>query len=328
MLKEVAEVYTDAVLDQAADLYNLTRADLILINSNTDVVHSYIQRGIPCILKLIHSSQASRALVQGEVDWVEYLADNGVPVSRPVPSKKGSLVEVVELESSYFSVVAYQKALGVHVGYEEDVHNAALFSTCGRVVGRMHALAKTYVPTHPDCKRPDWRTLRLRERFPPELAHVSARRDQLVAHLDTLPIARDDYGIIHCDFHAYNFMVHLGGITVFDFAECCYSWFVYDLAIVLYHVLDLPYLGDDYEGFGGFFMQHFMPAYCQENHLDRAWESEMDAFLRLREISIYAYIYCNWDYAAYPGDARWMEAARHRIENGLPIVRLDYNFNA
>ena len=69
MLKEVAEVYSEAILDQAIAHYGLSREQLALVDSNTDVVYESQRDGSPIILKLIHSSQATRAFVCGEV-WV------------------------------------------------------------------------------------------------------------------------------------------------------------------------------------------------------------------------------------------------------------------
>ena len=326
MLKKVAQVYNDAILTQAIEHYGLTKDQLTLIDSNTDVVHEYARADKTYILKLIHSSQATRELVCGEVDWVHHLADYGAPVSRPVLSGEGNLVEVVAAGSSYFTVVAYEKAPGGHVGYEQDEWNAELFQTCGRVVGQMHALAKTYTPSDPAYKRPNWRELVRKERYPPGLDAVYAKRQQLMEHVQTLPKGRDAYGLIHGDFHSYNFSVYDAGITVFDLSECNYAHFAYEIAIVLYHVLDLPYLGQDHDRFGRFFMEHFMPAYNRENRLDPYWETEMDNFLRLREISIYSYIHVNWDYETDQAVQDWMEACLYRIMNDQPIANIDWNF--
>lgn len=326
MLKEVAEVYDDVVLDQAIEHYGLARDQLTLIDSNTDVVYECRGGDTTIILKLIHSSQATREFVCGEVDWVNYLASHDVPVSRPVPSMNGELVEVAGTGSSHFTVVAYEKAAGIHVGYEENEWNADLFQTCGQVVGRMHALAKAYAPPSGATKRPEWHEMLKKRRYPPELDPVYAKSQQLTAHMHTLPRGPKACGMIHGDFHAYNFSVRDAGITVFDFAECTYSWFAHDLAIVVYHVVDLPYLGTDPDGFAGFFMQSFMPAYKRENHLDPIWETEMASFLRLREITTYAYLYSNWDYSDYPEVCEWMEACRYRIDNDIPIVSIDFSF--
>jgi hypothetical protein len=70
-----------------------------------------------------------------------------------------------------------------------------------------------------------------------------------------------------------------------------------------------------------------MQAYKKENRLDTSWEKEMNGFLRLREILIYAYLDSNWDWRSNPGFAAWMESCRHRIEKELPIADVDFDFS-
>lgn len=326
MLKEVERAYNEAVLDQALALYGLVKEHLTLIETNTDVVFDFDQAGQSYILKLIHSSQATFEQVGGEVDWINYLAKHGMSVSQPVPSRGDNLAEKVEAGSTHFTVVLYTKAPGVLVRYEDDEYNSTLYQRCGRFAGRMHALAKTYTPSMPQWQRPIWSDLVIKEHFHVAPGAINDKKQALVEHLHTLPRDSDSFGLTHGDFHAYNFLVSDDGITVFDFAECNYSWFAYEIAVILYHVLDLPYEGPDYDRFGQFFVEHFMMAYKQENQLDRSWEKEMRGFLRLREILIYAYLDSNWDWRSDPGFAAWMEACRNRIINEQPIANVDFDF--
>jgi len=327
VLKEVARAYNDAVLAQALVLHGLAREELTPINTNTDVVFEFDRAGRSYILKLVHSSQATFEQVGGEVDWVNYLAKHGLSVSRPVASGSGNLAERVEAGSTYFTVVVYEKARGVLVRYEDDEYNSALYRKCGRFVGRMHALAKTYTPSIPGWRRPLWFDLMTKEHFRVAPGIINDKKRTLVEHLQTLPRDRDAFGLTHGDFHAYNFLVYEGDITLFDFAECHHSWFAYEIASILYHVLDLPYKGPDYDRFGRFFAKHFMQAYKKENRLDTSWEKEMNGFLRLREILIYAYLDSNWDWKSEPDLVAWMEACRHRIENEQPIANVDFDFS-
>ena len=67
-----------------------------------------------------------------------------------------------------------------------------------------------------------------RERLP----GIGQKYDQLLAELHTLPQDADSYGLIHFDFNDGNFTVDYdnGDITVFDFDDSCYFWFMFDLA--------------------------------------------------------------------------------------------------
>jgi Ser/Thr protein kinase RdoA (MazF antagonist) len=326
VLKEVEQEYNDAVLSRALALHGLSPERLKLIDTNTDVVFEYARDGRSYILKLVHSSQVTFEQVCGEVDWIFYLAENGLSVSRPVPSKTGNLVEKIEADASYFSSVIYEKARGELVPYESDEYNSPLFRNCGKFVGRMHALSKDYTPSNPTWQRPLWHELMYKQHFHVAPGIISDKKTALIEHMKTLPRGRDSFGMTHGDFHAYNFLVHDGEITVFDFAECHYSWFAYEIASTLYHVLDLAYEGPDYDRFGQFFVDHFMAAYNRENRLDPSWAAEMDRFLRLREILIYAYLDSNWDWEDDRAGARWMDACRLRIANEQPIAKVRFDF--
>jgi len=327
VLKEVELVYNDDVLTRALILHGLNKEELTFIDTNTDVVFEFDRAGQSYILKLIHSSQATFEQVGGEIDWISYLAKDGLSVSQPIPSQNGNFAERVVAGSTHFTVVVYEKARGVLVRYEDDEYNSDLYEKCGRFVGRMHALAKTYRPSTPACKRPQWHELMTKEHFCVAPGIIYDKKQSLIAHLQTLPQDRNSFGLTHGDFHAYNFLVSDDGITLFDFAECQHSWFAYEIASILYHVLDLPYEGPHYDRFGRFFVKHFMQSYKQENRLDTSWEKEMSGFLRLREILIYAYLDSNWDWKSKPDFANWMEACRHRIENDQPIANIDFNFS-
>ena len=53
--------------------------------------------------------------------------------------------------------------------------------------------------------------------------------------LDSLPKDDDCYGLIHADIHQGNFFVDENdNITIFDFDDCHYHWFAYDLAVPLF----------------------------------------------------------------------------------------------
>jgi Ser/Thr protein kinase RdoA (MazF antagonist) len=326
LLKEVAEAFSDEIRDEALALYGLDKDAVESIETNTDVVYEFHRGDQLFILKLVHSSQSTYDQVCGEIDWVRYLADNGLSVSRPVPSTTGAHTRRIDATNGHFTVVAYEKARGVLVRYEDNEYNSSLYQQCGRFVGRMHALAKEYEPRYPEWRRPLWQELMTKEHFRLDPGDINDKKQCLIEHLQTLPRSRDSFGLTHGDFHAYNFLVYEGDLTVFDFAECNYCWYAYELASILYHVLDLPYEGPNYDRFGQFFTDHFMQAYKEENQLDSAWAEQMNTFLRLREILIYAYLDSNWDWRSKPRFAAWMNACRDRILRERPIADVRFDF--
>ena len=114
-----------------------------------------------------------------------------------------------------------------------------------------------------------------------------------------------------------------GTITLFDFDDCNYSWFVNDIAIVLFYMVVMK---EDTPAFTREFMPHFLRGYIQENHLNPKWLKEIPYFLKLREIDLYAIIHRSFDINNLdnPWCSRYMENRKERIEQELPYIDLDF----
>lgn len=58
--------------------------------------------------------------------------------------------------------------------------------------------------------------------------------EAVLRRLDELPVNTGTFGIIHADFAPQNFNYDPAlGITTFDFGNCCYHWYLSDIAISL-----------------------------------------------------------------------------------------------
>jgi Ser/Thr protein kinase RdoA (MazF antagonist) len=106
------------------------------------------------ILRIGHSLRCTPDMIRGEVDWINYLSDGGTTVARAVLSSAGNLVELVDDgQGGQFLCNAFVKARGSIAG--KDKINERLFLNYGCLLGRMHALAKTYtLPTRPGSDIP------------------------------------------------------------------------------------------------------------------------------------------------------------------------------
>jgi amicoumacin kinase len=113
-----------------------------------------------------------------------------------------------------------------------------------------------------------------------------------------------------------------GNITLFDFDECAYSWFANDIAIALFYAAVDE---DDSAAFTREFMSHFLRGYRQVAALDAQWLQELPAFLRLREIELYAVMHRDFDVRNIdaPWCSRFMHQRKYRIEHDVPFVDFD-----
>ncbi len=95
---------SDKILAEAAEKFGTTPDKLKRLGSFESLVYEYCNSGRDLILKLTHSIHRTADEVLGELEWVNYLAEGGVTVSPAVPSSDGNLIELVELDDSYFIV--------------------------------------------------------------------------------------------------------------------------------------------------------------------------------------------------------------------------------
>ncbi len=327
MEKRIRDRYNQSILTEAMQRYGIAPDKLKELDWYESFMYEFEREGASYILRIGHSLRRSVPLIRGEVDWINYLARGGAGVHRAVDSLAGNLVELIDDgQGEYFMATAFVKARGQHMGAADAIPE--LFERWGALLGRIHALSKNYLPPDPSWRRPEWddpNMLEVERYVPPAQVLVLENFCNLMEHLDTLPRDRESYGMIHQDAHAGNFFIdEQGNITLFDFDDCCYSWFINDIAIVLFYAIS----GEKNEAeFTRRFMSSFLKGYRRENELDPAWLGEIPQFLKLREIDLYALIHRSFDveHIEDPWIKRYMTGRRERIENNIPYIDFDWD---
>jgi Ser/Thr protein kinase RdoA (MazF antagonist) len=319
--------FTRPILGATLDRYHLAPEDVHLLDGFENFVYEFQRDESGYILRIAHSSRRTANQIQGEVDWINYLARGGAAVARAVPSAGGRLVEAIDDgHGEQFLATAFVKAPGAKPWTVDKP--ADYFERYGRLLGRMHALTQKYQPSNPAWTRPQWDDPLLLDvaGFLPASETIALEKHHaVVEHLRTLPRDRGSFGLIHHDAHEANlFLAADGTLTLFDFDDCCYHWFADDIAIVLF------YAATNYEDAAAFaaeFLPRFLAGYRQANLLDPRWLAEIPAFLKLREIDLYAVIHRSFDVENLddPWCARYMRGRRERIESDVPTIEFDFD---
>jgi Ser/Thr protein kinase RdoA (MazF antagonist) len=114
-----------------------------------------------------------------------------------------------------------------------------------------------------------------------------------------------------------------GQITLFDFDECAYSWYINEIAILLFYVvMD----AEDWPAFTHEFMSHFLLGYVKANPLDAKWLKKIPHFLKLREMELYAVVYRDFDINNIDDwwIARFMKDRKQKIEGDVPFIDFEF----
>jgi Ser/Thr protein kinase RdoA (MazF antagonist) len=326
MESRIRDRYRDSILRKAMDRYGISDGQIRPLDAFESFIYEYGRGSEAYILRIGHSLRRNENLIQGEVDWINYLAEGGIPVAGAIHSENGKLVEAIEDgQGGYFLATAFVKARGRRPW--EAGWTPARYQGYGRLVGGMHALSEHYQPTNLALKRPDWNDelMEFVERFLPDSEETAKGKYRiLVDHLLTLPKESSSFGLIHQDAHESNLLMDENGrLTLFDFDDCVYSWYINDIAIVLFYIVmgakDPPALADE-------FLTHFLRGYSQAHRLDPKWLREIPNFLKIREIELYAVIHRDFDVSRIddPWCERFMRGRKSRIEGDLPVIDFDF----
>ncbi len=325
MEQQIRDRYRDAVLQEAMRRYGIANDQIRPLHAFESFIYEFERDAHAYILRISHSLRRSEDLIQGEVDWINYLAEGGVSVAKAICSESGKLVEAIEDgQGGYFLTTTFVKAQGQPPW---ELWTPALYEAYGKHLGAIHALTKEYQPAKPAWKRPEWDDdiMEFVERYLPASETVARQKYQALRdHLRTLPKEPASYGLIHQDAHGSNFFVdEAGTITLFDFDECAYSWFANEIAIVLFYiVMD----AEDWPAFTQAFMTHFLRGYQQSYRLDPKWLPELPQFLKMREIELYAVMHRDFDVSNIDNwwCARFMQDRKQKIEQDIPTIEFDF----
>ena len=175
--------------------------------------------------------------------WIglNYLADGGAGVAKAILSENGKLVEAIDDgEDGQFLATAFVKAQGDNA-HKMGLWDETLFVHYGRLLGRIHKLSKEYQPANQNWKRATWNdpdALTVLSLLPAKETAVREQYNNLMTHLTQLPTGHENYGMIHQDAHASNFFVDANyNITLFDFDDCVFGHFIYDIAMVMFYAI-------------------------------------------------------------------------------------------
>ena len=180
-----------------------------------------------------------------ETDFVHYLAENGAPVADVIPSANGKLVEVIDDGAAPVFISLFEYAKGMLLcdngyRYREGAPLTEYFFNTGKTLGKIHALSKKFEPVAAH-RRPDYF-----DKYNMDyLGHLipdkySELKSAIAARLETFRALSTDaqsYGLVHFDFSDGNYHIDMttGNITVFDFDNCLYCWYMFDLANLWLH---------------------------------------------------------------------------------------------
>lgn len=284
----------------------------------------FAHQGRRQILRITHQSHRSAADIQAEVEFLTYLYDHNAPVCAPLKLQEKWIIQHGEFICCLFAMAEGREI-------DESDWSGTLFNRWGSAIGMFHRLSSVYQPA--GAQRFDWQqdgNLHFRRMIPGEQAQLLEYGDHYLDRLRDLDVTNKNFGLIHSDAHAGNFFWQGDQLQVFDFDDCCYQWFTFDIATIVFSAVLQPWMPDGQEqreAIATEFLPAFLKGYNSEFEVEPFLLEQLPLFLKLREFSLYGVIHSHMDVNNlqdwYP--IKFMAGRKERLEQDLPYLDIDFS---
>ncbi len=265
-------------------------------------VYSYNKDKKPRLLKILMISGADQlAATRERLDFIDFLATNGIDTIYPVHSANNKLVEFCDCDNGYI-LFSWDKAPGEHIRGLDPVDLASFYSNWGKLIGSIHRLTQSY-PRYLQSACQDstgqalisfdseWRYFDglMRDEKMREAWRIQRQEmEKILPH-------RGNYGFIHNDPHPENILRDQERLVLIDFDVANYHWFLTDIAICIYSEYSRCNFHSSYAhrspDLPELFLKPFLRACFRENDLNPMDLDQIELFLNYHRFLMYCVFY-------------------------------------
>ncbi|MEO5569613.1 MAG: phosphotransferase [Bacteroidia bacterium] len=283
------------IIKEAGSKYNFVQSELKLIRANESYV---FEAGENAIFRITPDNHKTFEEICAQTAWQHYLNKNYEQAAEVLYSPFGNLAETIQTETGSYTVVVQKKYIGKIITSKEWINK--LFFKIGKLTGKFHALTKLYNPDTIISQLKCWSISNPEKikKLIPETEHFLTRKfESCLLEIERLTITKENFGMVHYDIHRGNMLLNNNNICIFDFEDACHTWFVSDIASVLFHALmNNKKTLNESRSYLKNFTHYFFQGYKTENSIAENELLWLPHFLSLRTIANYAYLHKIWDF--------------------------------
>ncbi|HTK08571.1 MAG TPA: phosphotransferase [Ktedonobacteraceae bacterium] len=287
-LEHADDDYYEEVGEEEEDEEQDTMVDEPVLELNQAVVPLERPTRFRYALRLYTENTISSALLSSELQWLSALRrDTGLLVPEPVPARNGALLTEVPVEGMPHAIrcVVFRWVDGRFIDASlTPIH----LERVGVLMARLHHHARTFSPPS-GFLRPRWEPSWIigeNSVINPQFAkhatvpfsthatvplstHASnilqATARKIEAEIQSLPQDAENYGLIHYDLQQTNYLFYKDEARAIDFKDCCFGYYLFDIAITLSSLLNRPGEQAMSEAFfRGYASLRTLPPQCEE----------------------------------------------------------------
>jgi Ser/Thr protein kinase RdoA (MazF antagonist) len=290
--------------DQLAALWEGDQAQMLRASAN--FIFRFQKANQPYILRFNHASERRLDHLQAEIDYLLYLAAQGIPIAKPIPSRNGHFIESLSTSDGDFHAVVFEALPGEHPEFDDLTSDQ--FKQWGQELARLHKAAEGYRGSG----RPTWQDhiAAIEAGLPSHETAAHKTLAQVKDQLKVLPITSQNFGLIHFDFELDNLLWHNDEISIIDFDDSAFYWFAADIAFGL---RDLFNDDSTQVNLTDVHLLSFLEGYRSVRAMPDEEIQQIPLFLRLHNLLLFTKIIRSLGPDAPPDDPPWMISLRTRF---------------
>lgn len=283
----------DAAAAASLSHWGMTQAPIQLASHSENLVYRVEWGDGTYGLRIHRPGYHTRHELLSEQQWIAALANAGLSVPTPQPTRAGDGLATVSVEGEaprFASLVRWVggDVLGARLETAPPDDRLRLLRDVGRTAARLHAAASAWTPStgfrrvHWDADGlmgddPVWGRFWEAPGLLTEQRELLLRaRDRCKERLDRLSTGPAHYSLIHADMHPYNLLLSDAGIHVIDFDDAGFGWQAYDIAVALYNFRKDPAFDT--------IRAAFVDGYRDVRRIDDSTIDQLDLFFVVRSL--------------------------------------------
>ncbi|WP_313027101.1 phosphotransferase enzyme family protein [Pseudomonas lopnurensis] len=245
------------------------------------------------VLRVQRPEYHSLAEIESELAWISALRESGlVSTPAPVGTVDGRALSYFVDGQTLRHVAAFEWMPGSEP--EPGDQLIAWYRVLGQINARLHQHSRSWQRPQGFARkvwnfdtiigeRAYWGDWRNALGLTAEGREVLERTQALLREqTEAYGMAAERFGLVHCDMRLANLLVDGERLTVIDFDDCGFSWFVYDFAACLSFLEEDPRVGE--------FLAAWLGGYRSVAPLSEEDERVIPTFLMLRRMQLTAWV--------------------------------------
>ncbi|WP_157721860.1 phosphotransferase enzyme family protein [Tumebacillus avium] len=298
VVSTVQENWTSQLAEQIAAPWGFDNGSVKYFRGSANFIFVGKREGQTYILRFNHEDEREIAAIEAELKIVNYLAEQGLRVAKPVLSAEQRVVETIQTELGTFYAVVFEALPGGH--WEFEALTLEQFESWGRELGRLHQALKQ-MPESYRQGRPSWSE----QLAPLQQTHPEAA--ELLQWMETLDHSPQYAGVIHYDFELDNICWDGDSAGILDFDDCAVYRYEADIAFALRDLFEHGVDAQDSR------LHAFLTGYTSLTELAPDAIAHLPKYLRAHELILQARLCRAVDIADDPMYPDWLRGLRVKL---------------